>query len=279
MNEPEPTAEEGKPSRGGSLALRIVTGLFLAALVLVPLFSHRRAWVVVVVIVVTFAQWELYRALAGVRARPAVGLGLAAGAVLMLGAHQGGTPALAFALTMSVAAVLLWFLADPQRTDAAERIGLTLLGLVYVPFLGAHVVLMRDLPHGPALTVGYVGLTAFYDIGAFAGGMLFGRHPIAPSVSPKKTWEGAAVGTLTVVVLALAVGPFITPFTALSALGLALITALVAPMGDLAESLIKRDLGVKDMGTILPGHGGILDRIDALLFMAPAAFWYLQLVA
>ena len=272
-----PQQEHEQPiSRG--VAIRILTGLALAGLVLGTLFTSRRAWVTVVVVAVLFAQWELYRALAATGVRPATGLGLVAGAVMMIGAHQGGTSALAFAITMSIAAIFLWFLADPHRTDASERIGLTILGLVYVPFLGAHVVLMRDLLHGPALTVAYIGLTAFYDIGAFAGGSFFGRHPIAPSVSPRKTWEGAAAGTFVVLVLALAVGPFIDPFTVPVALGLAIITALVAPMGDLAESLIKRDLGIKDMGSMLPGHGGLLDRIDALLFMAPAAYWYLRLV-
>lgn len=255
-----------------------MTALLLAGLVLGTLFTARRAWVAVVIVAVLFAQWELYRALGSTGMRPAVVLGLIAGAAMLVGAHQGGTSALAFSMVMSIAAIFLWFLADPHRTDASERIGLTLLGLVYVPFLGAHVVLMRDLLHGPALTVGYIGLTAFYDIGAFAGGSVFGRHPIAPSVSPKKTWEGAAAGTLVVGVLAVTVGPLIEPFTIPIALGLAAITAVVAPMGDLAESLIKRDLGVKDMGTILPGHGGLLDRIDALLFMAPAAYWYLRVV-
>lgn len=278
MPEDESGSTPAPPSRARGIAVRIATGLVLAGLLLGTLFTSREGFMVLAAVAILIAQWELYRVLSSHRAPPAVALGVGVGAVMLVGAAEGGTPALAFALTMSIAATFLWFLVDPARTEAAERIALTIFGLVYVPFLGAHVILMRDLPSGPAVIVGYVGLTAFYDIGAFAGGMAFGRHPIAPRVSPKKTWEGAAAGTLTVVVLALAVGPFIGPFTWITAAGLAAITAVIAPLGDLAESLIKRDLGVKDMGTLLPGHGGLLDRIDALLFMAPAAYWYLRAV-
>jgi phosphatidate cytidylyltransferase len=101
---------------------------------------------------------------------------------------------------------------------------------------------------------------------------------MAPSVSPKKTWEGAAGATVLVFVLALALGPVLGPFTAAEAAVLAAIAAVVAPLGDLAESLVKRDLQVKDMGSLLPGHGGVFDRIDALLMVAPAAYWFVRTV-
>jgi phosphatidate cytidylyltransferase len=248
----------------------------LAGLVLGTVFTSREAWIATVVVVVLLAQWELYRALAAGGHPAAPQLGVAAGAVLLVGSSLGGAPALTFGLTMSVAATFLWFLADPDRAHSADRIGMTLLGIVYVPFLGAHVVLMRDLPSGPAVTIATVGLVALYDIGALVAGKTLGRHPIAPSVSPGKTLEGLGGGTLLVFILALAIGPFIGPFDALTAAGLAAVVAVVAPLGDLAESLIKRDLGIKDMGSILPGHGGLLDRVDGLLLVAPAAFWYLR---
>jgi phosphatidate cytidylyltransferase len=222
------------------------------------------------------AQAELYRAFRARGFKPADALGLIAGAAILIGAYNRGTTALSFGLTMTVIASFLWFLADPNRERVVENVAVTLLGVVYVPFFGAHVVMMNSFPHGPAVTICYIGIVAASDIGAYAAGSFFGKHPMAPAVSPKKSWEGAAGATVFMFILALAVGPHIAPFKLGSALALAAVAAVVAPLGDLAESLIKRDLGVKDMGTILPGHGGVLDRIDSLLLVAPAAYWLIR---
>jgi len=224
------------------------------------------------------AQWELYRAFRTHGFRPADILGIAAGAVMLVGAYNRGPTALSFVLTMTVIASFLWYLADPDRDRVAENLAVTLLGVVYVPFFAAHVVLMTGLHHGPAITICYIGLVALSDVGAYATGVFFGKHPMAPTVSPKKSWEGAAGATTLLFLLALFVGPHITPFRLGSALLVTLVVAIVAPLGDLAESLIKRDLGVKDMGSILPGHGGVLDRIDSLLLVAPAVYWLIRIV-
>jgi phosphatidate cytidylyltransferase len=122
-----------------------------------------------------------------------------------------------------------------------------------------------------------LGLAVLYDVIAYAVGTLWGNRPLAPSISPNKSWEGVIGATLGILIVSLAIVPAIEPFTSSRAVGLALVIAVVAALGDLVESAIKRDLGVKDMGTILPGHGGILDRIDALLFAFPAAYYFLQL--
>ncbi|MGH2831010.1 MAG: phosphatidate cytidylyltransferase, partial [Dongiaceae bacterium] len=137
----------------------------------------------------------------------------------------------------------------------------------------AHVVLMRDLPGGPATTVSFIGLVAFYDIGAYAAGHRFGRRRLAPAISPGKSWEGAIGATLLVFAIACGAGPFIGRWTLGSIAALAAAVCVLAPIGDLAESLLKRDLGVKDFGRLLPGHGGVLDRIDALILTAPVAYW------
>jgi phosphatidate cytidylyltransferase len=177
---------------------------------------------------------------------------------------------------MTVIACFLWFLADPNRINVTQNLATTILGVVYVPFFAAHVVLMTGFRHGPAITISYLGLTALNDVGAFAAGVFFGKHPMAPSISPKKSWEGAIGATLLMFVLALIVGPLIAPFTVGTALLLALAVSIVSPLGDLASSVLKRDIGLKDWGNILPGHGGVLDRIDALLFVAPAAYWLIR---
>ncbi|MFN2614337.1 MAG: phosphatidate cytidylyltransferase, partial [Actinomycetota bacterium] len=151
-------------------------------------------------------------------------------------------------------------------------------GVVYPVLLAAHVIMLSRLPHGPVLTISFLGAAALYDVGAFATGIAFGKHPMSPRLSPKKTWEGAAGATLLVVLLALTVGPHLGPLTVGSALALAGVTIVLAPLGDLAESMLKRDLDIKDMGSVLPGHGGVMDRIDGMLLVAPAAFWLIYFV-
>jgi phosphatidate cytidylyltransferase len=276
--EPDNGAPAPQGRAGRNLPVAIITALILAGLILGTLFTSRAAFFLLVAVAVLAAQAELYRALRTKGYHPADALGLAAGAVLLIGAYNRGAAALSFGLTMSVIASFLWFLSDRDRAHVAENLSVTLLGVVYVPFFGAHVILMTGLPHGAAITICYIGLVALNDVGAYATGVLFGKHPMAPRVSPKKSWEGTAGATVLMFLLALIVGPLITPFTIWSSLALATVVTVVAPLGDLAESLLKRDLGVKDMGNLLPGHGGVLDRIDSLLLVAPAAYWLVRVV-
>jgi phosphatidate cytidylyltransferase len=121
-------------------------------------------------------------------------------------------------------------------------------------------------------------MTVLYDVCAYAIGTLWGSRPLAPTISPHKSWEGALGATFVVLLLALSIVPSIDPFEVGPAVGLALLISLVGPLGDLAESALKRDLGVKDMGSLLPGHGGMLDRIDAVLFAMPTAYFFLRIV-
>jgi phosphatidate cytidylyltransferase len=264
------------PPRGRNLPIAILTGLTLAGLLLGTLFSTKIGFFILAFSVILFAQHEFYEALSAKGGRPAAPLGLAGGAVVLIGAFTRGTEAMTFGVVLVIVGSFLWFLADADRSNVTANAAATVLGLVYVPVLGAHVVLMRSLNHGPAIVVSFIGLVALYDIGAYASGSLFGKHKIAPEISPSKTWEGAAGATVFILIVAAAAGPFIGPFTVLPALALAAAMAITAPMGDLAESLLKRDLGVKDFGRILPGHGGFLDRIDALLLSAPVAYWLVR---
>jgi phosphatidate cytidylyltransferase len=270
----EPPAEpsSGGP-RGRNLPVAIATGLALAGAFFAALFTSSAAFLALVLLVLLTAQQELYAALARRGGRPATLLGLAAGALVVVGAYWRGAQALTFGLVATVVGAFGWYLAERDRREVTAGIAATVLGVAYVPVLGAHAILIRALPDGPALVVAVIGAVAFYDIGAYAAGSLLGRHRIAPAVSPSKTWEGAAGATALVFLLAVAVGPRLGPLDLGSSLALAAAVSVAAPLGDLAESLIKRDLDVKDMGTLLPGHGGALDRIDALLFAAPAAYW------
>lgn len=269
-----PPAGEKQPRRTGrSLPLAIATGLTLAGIFFATLLTSRVAWDVFVMCVVTAGLYEFYAAVSTAGYRPASWLGQAASIGMMAGAAWRGPRAISFVLAIFVIAVFLWYLADPGRRHVLANLGVTVLGALYTGLMGAHVVLMRDLDDGKAVTISFIALVAIYDIGAYAAGSLFGKHKMAPSISPAKSWEGAAGATLVVFVVALAAGPFLGPWTLGSIAVLAAATCVAAPVGDLGESLLKRDLGVKDFGHLLPGHGGILDRIDALIVTAPVAYW------
>ncbi|MGH2725735.1 MAG: phosphatidate cytidylyltransferase, partial [Actinomycetota bacterium] len=222
---------------------------------------------------ILLALQEFYAALSSRGYRPATALGLAGGALVLVGSYWKGPQALSFGLALTVVGSFLWFLVDPERDRVATNIGVTVLGVAYIPVLGAHAILIRDMPQGIAHEIAFIGAVAFYDIGAYASGSFFGKHKIAPAVSPSKTWEGALGATVFVFVSALLIGPHLGFLDVGSSALLALAASTLAPLGDLVESMLKRDLDIKDMGTLLPGHGGALDRLDALLFTAPAAYW------
>ena len=277
----EPPAEEPEPPHppGRNVAVAIATGLALAGLIFGTLFWKESAFFVLAAVAILFAQYELYGALTRRGYRPATSLGMAGGAVVLAGAYWRGPQALSFGLVLTLVGSFLWFLMEQNRENVTTNIAATVFGVVYVPILGAGAILIRALPHGIALELAFIGVAAFYDIGAYASGSLFGKHKIAPSVSPSKTWEGAAGATVFVFVAALLIGPHLGPLDVGSSALLALSASILAPLGDLSESMLKRDLGTKDMGSLLPGHGGLLDRIDALLFVAPAAYWLFRVVA
>jgi len=271
----EPPNEEPERARsaGRNLPVAIITGLTLAGLFFVCLFWRPAAFFVLAAAAILLAQYEFYAALTRRGYRPATALGVAAGAVVLAGAYWRGPQALSFGLALALVGSLLWFLVDANRDNVVTNIAVTVLGVAYAPMLGAHAILIRALPSGIELEIAFIGAVALYDIGAYASGSFFGKHKIAPAVSPSKTWEGAAGATLFIFALALIIGPHLGPLDLGTSALLAAAAAVLAPLGDLGESMLKRDLDTKDMGTLLPGHGGALDRIDALLFVAPAAYW------
>jgi phosphatidate cytidylyltransferase len=261
------------PAAGRNLPVAIITGLTLAGLFFVCLFWRPAAFFVLAALAILLAQYEFYAALTRRGFRPATALGVAGGAVVLAGAYWRGPQALSFGLALTVVGSFLWYLVDPNRDDVVTNIAVTVMGVAYVPMLGAHAILIRSLPQGIELEIAFIGAAALYDIGAYASGSFFGKHKIAPAVSPSKTWEGAVGATIFVFAMALLIGPHLGPLEVGTSALLAAAASVLAPLGDLAESMLKRDLDTKDMGTLLPGHGGALDRLDALLFVAPAAYW------
>ncbi|HET8526258.1 MAG TPA: phosphatidate cytidylyltransferase [Actinomycetota bacterium] len=284
----EPTAIEvgGEPERAGpgrDLPTAFITGIVLAGLAVGAILISPGAFAIFAGIVVLFAQGEFYLAMQKRRYQPATALGLVSGALVLGAGYYRGENAMLAIVALSLFATFLWYMTVPpqHRANLVSNIAITVLGIAYIPLLAAYAIAVLNLPDGEGLALSIIGLTFVYDTAAFGVGYLWGSRPLAPNISPKKSWEGAIGATL--VTMAVAVGvvsPLVEPTlgTVGRSVGLAVVVALFAPLGDLAESLIKRDLGIKDMGGILPGHGGVMDRIDSVLFVAPAAFIYLRLI-
>jgi phosphatidate cytidylyltransferase len=239
--------------------------------------------------VVYLGGWWLFAltALAGVLAlhefavmarplRPLVLAGYVGVIAMLLGAQLSGTTwLLAAVLGTMLAGFVLQGLAG-TRQPATVAIGSTLLGAVWIGLGLAHVMLLRDLPVHGRTAVFTVLLAVFAaDTVALFAGRLVGRHKLAPAISPGKTWEGFAAGTLAAVAVSFfALYEDRDSFLNIpQALLLGVVVAVAAAAGDLFESAIKRDVGVKDSGRLLAGHGGVLDRVDAHLFAAPAAYY------
>jgi len=206
--------------------------------------------------------------------RPLVLAGYAGAISTLLGAHLGGADWLAggFALTLLLA-FLLYGIAE-TRQSGTITIGTTVLGVAWIPFGLAHLLLLRELPEHGRLALFTVLLAVFADdTAAYAVGRLLGRHKLAPALSPAKTWEGFLAGTAAAIGVAFFALYDQGFLTIPESIGLGVAIALAGAAGDLFESALKRDLQVKDSGRLLGGHGGVLDRIDALLFAAPAAFY------
>jgi phosphatidate cytidylyltransferase len=275
----EPTGP--RVSEGRNLPAAILTAVVLAAALLVSVFVAPWLFTIVAGAVVLLGQFELYTTMQRRGLRPASALGLVVGGLMAAGAYFRGEPALLSFVGLGLIASFLWVMASPPkaREGAVANVGTTMLGMLYAPFLACYYVLILvNVESGRSVMLAVLGLTFLYDAGAYFFGSFWGSRALAPTISPKKSWEGLLGATVIVYALAIAVLPAVGPLTLGSAVGLATVVVVFAPLGDLAESMIKRDLGVKDMGSVLPGHGGILDRIDSALFVGIAAFYFLRLV-
>jgi phosphatidate cytidylyltransferase len=282
----------GEERRGPNVGERDVpaaflTGLVLAGIALAALWMGGAAFAIVAGIAVLVAQGELFGVMVKHHAQPATAVGLVAGALMMAAAYFHGEAATPAMFALGVIATFCWYLTvpAPHRKDVVRNIGLTVLNMAWIPLLAGYMIATLKLPDGRGLVVAIFGLTFVFDTAAFLVGSVWGgsafQRALAPSVSPKKSIEGLIGATIVTLVVAVALVPaFIDAFAdeKMNALLLGLVISVAATLGDLAESLVKRDLGVKDMGSVLPGHGGVLDRIDSLLFVAPAAYLLLRVI-
>ncbi len=283
-SEPAPTPEPAPApvAPGRNLPVAIVVGLLLGALFLGSLFWNAAAFTAMVVLTMLLAVWESGTVLAGTDrpvARPvllvtAVVMG---GATYLLGA-QGQT----LGMLVLVLGAFGWDLATVPRTAVVDKLGSTLFLGSWIIFLASFAILLvnRDAG-GPAAVLAVGGGAIFGDVGGYVFGRKLGRTKIAPTVSPNKTWEGLVGGVLSAGVLAFIVLPLVDPVlfeNPFDGVIIAMVAAVAGFFGDLAESMVKRDVGLKDLGTFLPGHGGVLDRIDGLLLAFPVGYYALELV-
>jgi len=262
---------------GRDLPAAIAVGLGLGGVTLVSLLLLKDVFVVLVVVAMLVGSAELASALAQrhmVVPRTPV---LVGGALLLVATYVLGPAAALVVHGLTCLAVLVWRVAE-GRDGAVRDVAAGLLVLSWLPLLAAFAVLLLAEPDGAMRVVVFVATVIASDIGGYAAGVTLGRHPLAPSVSPKKSWEGLAgsVGLSLVVGAVLVVVLLDGPWWAGVLLGALL--GITATFGDLAESMLKRDLGIKDMGSTLPGHGGLMDRLDSLLVTAPVAWLVLALL-
>jgi len=258
---------------------RVATGVVVGAVALAAFALGTAAAALLATVVVVACAFELFEALRQRGYLPATLLGLVATVSIMAGAYWKGERAVPLVITLTLVTSLLWYLTGVVRARPTVNVAATVLGFVWVGVLGSYATLMlggAPRHHGLGLLLGAVLTTVAFDVGSLLAGRTFGSHPLMPEISPNKTWEGLLGGLTGALLVAAVLVGNISPWTTPKALFLGLVVTVVAPLGDLCESMVKRDLDLKDMGNLLPGHGGVLDRFDALLFVLPATYYLAQ---
>ncbi len=267
-----------KKSAGRDLGAAIGVGVGLGVVIIASLFVVKAVFVGVIAIAVVVGLWELTKRLderKGIKA-PLVPLAVG-GAAMVVAGYMRGSEGAWVAMALTALAVLVWRMTEPPE-GYLKDVTAGLFAAFYVPFLATFVAMMLMADDGPWRVLTFLVLTVVSDTGAYAVGWRFGKTKLAPRISPGKTREGL----LGAVAFAMAAGALCMQFAIdggawWQGLLLGLAVAVSATLGDLGESMIKRDLGIKDMGTLLPGHGGIMDRLDSLLPTAPVV-WLLLVV-
>jgi phosphatidate cytidylyltransferase len=269
-----------RPSRAGrDLVAAITVGIGMAVVILVSLVLERHFFIGVLALSTAVATWELARALRrGAGIEVPLPVLLVGGQAMIWLSWPFRLPGLAVAFAITVLAVLLW----RMRAGSAHYVRDVAAGMftaAYVPLFCSFAVLMVVADDGLARVLTFILCGVASDVGGYAAGVLLGRHPMAPTISPKKSWEGFAGSQLA----GMAAGALCVHFMlggawwAGALTGALLVTC--ATLGDLIESMVKRDLGLKDISSLLPGHGGLLDRMDSLLPTAVVAWALLSIVA
>jgi phosphatidate cytidylyltransferase len=254
---------ERRPHRTGrNLPAAIGVGVALVLSLLLVLFVVPVIFPAFIALAIVLAVIEVTRALRGGNLR-VPDLPVVVGAIgMVVSTTVFGLDGLVIATAIAVCVVILWRVTESVGLVALRDVAAGVFTIAWVPFLGCFSLLLFAKPGGPMLVLLAFLIPAASDLGGFIAGVLFGRHPMAPRISPKKSWEGFVGSQI------LGVGSAV----------IGVILVIVSTCGDLSQSLLKRDLGIKDMGHILPGHGGVMDRIDSILLAAPTTYILLEVL-
>lgn len=286
-----PSAEPAVPARrDASLPLRIASAVVFLPLLVLAARVGGLVWLGFTMLVVGLGLREFYRMMESKGLAPHWKSGIFAGVILAAGAylrvHSGRIAEwnVGALLTVLVGAIMLAELRRGAGKQAVANIAATLLGVVYIGWFGSHIELLRELPRAwklpYALGASFALLPFFIawtcDTAAYAVGLAFGRTRLMPEVSPHKSVEGAVAGLLAAVGAAFVARAWFAPYlSAVDAVALGVLVGVLGQLGDLVESLLKRDAAAKDTSRLIPGHGGVLDRFDSVLFAAPVTAYYL----
>jgi phosphatidate cytidylyltransferase len=261
---------------GRNLPAALAVGVLLGGLALLTVLTIKGTFLIYVGLILVVALWELGNALASRDIHLPL-VPIAGGGAAMMSLAYFSTPKWVLAAAGLTAVVIFAWRLPRGAAGYVRDVTAGLFTLAYLPLMGLFVALMLAVPDGARRVVIFLILTVCSDTGGYLAGIVFGRHPMVPAISPKKTWEGLA-GSLVltmaaaVITLKLLLGGQVWQGVLLGAAAVAAST-----LGDLVESMIKRDLAIKDMGHLLPGHGGVMERLDSLLIMAPV-IWLLLTV-
>lgn len=268
---PGPTAASAAPpSRAGrDLTRAIPVGVGLGALVIASIAFTPRAWYLVAAGAVAVGTWEVFKRLRQARfALPLFPL-LAGGQAMVWAGYLNGAEGAFAAFAVTGVVVLVWRLLMAGLTTAPKNymrdVSVAVFVLVWIAVPGALGAMLSDGDYGAQRVVALILLVVCSDVGGYVAGVIFGKHPMAPAISPKKSWEGFAGSILFATVGGALVVALLFDDSIWKGLLLGVLTVFTATLGDLVESQVKRDLGIKDMGTLLPGHGGFMDRLDSVL--------------
>lgn len=264
---------------GRNLILAILIGLALGLVLVVSLIFIKELFMIFAVVIVGFTAFEFAQALSHAgRTLPRVPVVIAAVSVVPAAFYWGASGQW-LATLGGIVLIGLWRVVQgawpryrAPASDVLKDIGAGFLVQIYVVFLASFAVLLTTQPGGQWWTLAFITLVISADTGAYVSGLNFGKHKMAPKISPKKTWEGFAGAVVTCLIVGVLLALFMLGQPWWFGLIFGAVIVLTATFGDLAESLIKRDLGIKDMSSWLPGHGGFLDRLDSILPSAAAAF-------
>ena len=266
---PAPTAGRA----GRDLRAAIIVGLSLVGLIFATLFTVRVIWIGVICTAVGMGGYELATALrSGGFSIPRIPVALA-GAAVPAAAYAQGTDGLVLAFFIAVIVAIGWRAYDPAPGDLVRDLAATVFALAYTGCLGGFAGLLSQPSDGPRRVIVFIATAALNDVGGYAAGVLSGgRHKLAPRISPGKSWEGLGGSIAAGCLCSGLMFPFLLHRSTWLGIAFGLAGVAASTMGDLGESLLKRDIGIKDMGHLLPGHGGVMDRLDSLLATAPVAY-------